>query len=173
MKYLLSIILMALTLSACTSGPAYKQAQASGYGYKETAIGENRYRVNFKSRGSDRAEAMDYAMLRAAELTLLEGYDWFIVIDRETQVDTHSTGTGSSLSASSRRDVVQECGLLGCKTTTYPRTEYGLGLDVGNSSQSKIESILEIRLGKGVRPEDGNSYDAREVSKSLKSEYQL
>ena len=80
-------LIMGLTLAACASQPAYRAAENGGYGYSETKLTDTQYRVYFKGKGSDKTKAMDYAMLRAAEVTLNEGYDWFVVANRETMVD--------------------------------------------------------------------------------------
>ncbi len=163
--------LLTLTLAACSSTHPYKQAQGSGYGYKETAISADRYRVHYKARGTDNAEAMDMALLRAAELTLLQGYDWFVVVNREQMAERNRDHhTGSSIGASRQQEVVRDCGLLGCTTRTRPNTQYDVGVSIGDGSgRNEIESILEVRMGKGVRPEEGDSYDAYEVSKRLKA----
>ena len=87
MKIKLSMILVVLFMAGCASQPDYREATQGGFGYTESQMSETQYRVHFKAKGSDKAKAMDYAMLRAAELTLLKGYDWFVVTDRETMVD--------------------------------------------------------------------------------------
>ena len=72
MKKLL-VVLCASLLSACASQSAYLAADGSrDSGYSENQLTENRYRVHF--RGNSRTastEVQDMALLRAAELTLL------------------------------------------------------------------------------------------------------
>ncbi|WP_308364950.1 MULTISPECIES: hypothetical protein [unclassified Microbulbifer] len=154
-----------LLATGCASQSAYKPANGSGYGYKESRISDNRYRVTFKARGDDRDRAMDYALLRAAELTLLKGYDWFVVVNRESMVDRKETEMQSGFS-SGDRVITRDCGLLGCTTRSYstPPT-YSAGVSAGGGSRA--ESVLEIRMGKGVRPSSGDSYDALSVRDSL------
>lgn len=163
MKTTLMVIVTLLLVSGCASQTAYKPARGLGYGYSETHLGEDRYRVQFKLRGSSRAKAKDYALLRAAELTLLNGYDWFIVVDRETLV--HRDNTNVQTSVSNGTIVRQDCGLLTCSTTAYPAPNTTVG--TYTDSQREVETILEIRLGKGIRPAGGDSYDAIEVRDSL------
>ena len=93
MKIKLSMILVVLLMAGCASQPDYREATQGGFGYTESQMSETQYRVHFKAKGSDKAKAMDYAMLRAAELTLLKGYDWFVVTDRETMVDKERVET--------------------------------------------------------------------------------
>lgn len=167
MKQLLCIGLLSLLVTACASNSPYHPAQGSGYGYQETRISEDRFRVSFMSPRVGRDEARDFALLRAAELTLLEGYDWFVVADRETVVDRErSAGNGASLGVT-RTDIARrDCGLVGCRTTYYPRHKVDAGVSVG-ADRKTVESVLEIRLGTGVRPASGDSYDAREVRDNL------
>lgn len=41
----------------------------------------------FKVKGFDKGKVMDYVMFCVVEFMLLEGYDWFVVIDWEILVD--------------------------------------------------------------------------------------
>ena len=79
------------TLSGCASVTPYQPAvpgQHPGGGYSEQAIGEGRYRVMFRGNSltaRDRVEG--YLLYRAAELTVRDGYDWFLIVDRLTERD--------------------------------------------------------------------------------------
>ncbi|MDQ2076394.1 hypothetical protein [Marinimicrobium sp. ABcell2] len=165
MKKPLAILMTVLFITACAAPAVYQPASGSGYGYRESQIADNRYRVSFKMRGDSRFEAMDYALLRAAELTLMAGYDWFVVVDR--QVDGERREPRSKVGASRTQTTERRCGLLGCSTSSRPTTAYGAELRSGNQSESEV--ILEIRLGKGVRPTESDSYDALEVRDNLRS----
>ena len=138
-----------------------------GFGYTESKLSDTQYRVHFKAKGSDKGKAMDYAMLRAAELTLLEGYDWFVVTDRETLVDKETVQATPTAGFSQRYARVTECGVLTCLTSYHPTTQFETGVFVGGSQQSEIESILSIEMGKGTRPTSATSFDAREVRDNL------
>lgn len=81
-------------LAGCASVTPYQEdrpgQQASG-GYSEIALGQDRYRVTFSGNSltaRDRVEG--YLLFRAAELTLRDGYDWFLIIDRFTEHDTQT-----------------------------------------------------------------------------------
>ena len=64
-------------LTACASGPAaYAPAQKSGgYGYTQQQIQNDRFQLSFTGANED--EARNLALLRAAELTLDNGYTHF------------------------------------------------------------------------------------------------
>ena len=156
------IVFLALALSACATQPAYKPARGDGNGYKEIALGNNSYRVQFKVRGNARAAAHNYALLRAAELTLTQGYDWFLVEKHTTRIlndeDTSLT--------SSQTVVTRNCGLLGCRTSSYnlPTEEFDI-------PDTETLVLLDIHMGRGVRPE-AESYDAREIQENLRGDAQ-
>lgn len=167
MKKPILALMMVLLISACAAPSVYQPAKGDGYGYRESQIADNRYRVSFKMRGDERFEAMDYALLRAAELTLMADYDWFVIADR--QVDgKKQQESESKVSASRTQNSERRCGLLGCTNDSRPSTTYGAEIGSGNRSESEV--ILEIRLGKGVRPAEADSYDALEVRDNLREQ---
>ncbi|WP_269348863.1 CC0125/CC1285 family lipoprotein [Alteromonas macleodii] len=166
MKTKIMLVLAVLIMAGCASQPDYRQAKKGGFGYTESKLSDTQ-RVHFKAKGSDKGKAMDYAMLRAAELTLLEGYDWFVVTDRETLVDKETVQTTPTAGFSQRYARVTECGVLTCRTSYHPTTQFETGVFVGGSQQSEIESILSIEIGKGTRPTSATSFDAREVRDNL------
>lgn len=167
MKTKFMLVIAILIMTGCASQPDYKQAKKGGFGYTESKLSETQYRVHFKARGSDKGKAMDYAMLRAAELTLLGGYDWFVVTDRETLVDKETVQTSPTAGFSRRYARVTDCGVLTCRTSYHPTTQLETGVFIGGSQQSEIESILNIEIGKGTRPTSIASFDAREVRENL------
>lgn len=82
--------IFAATLSACTTTstpyqPASTSSRVSG-GYSDVRLAEDRYRVKFAGNmftSRDRVEG--YLLYRAAELTIEKGYDWFSIVERETE----------------------------------------------------------------------------------------
>lgn len=91
---IIGLVAAATALSACTTMTPYQEArpgqQVAG-GYSEVARGEGRYQVSFSGNSltaRDRVEG--YLLFRAAELTIRDGYDWFLIIDRFTEHDTET-----------------------------------------------------------------------------------
>ncbi|MBT80579.1 MAG: hypothetical protein CL587_09345 [Alteromonadaceae bacterium] len=163
----LLIVALTLTLAACASQPAYREASNGSFGYTETKLTDTQYRVYFKARGSDKTRAMDYAMLRAAEITLENQYDWFTVTERETLVDKETVSTGPETMFSQRYARVTECGALTCRTSWQPQTMVSTGVFIGGREQSEIESTLNIKMGKGTAPEDNETFNAEQVKTNL------
>jgi hypothetical protein len=163
-------VLACLTLGACASSPQYVPADDSDdFGHYSTKLGENRYRIVYN--GNDRVDlntTKDYALLRAAELTLQEGYSWFEVVDRATTTEEKSrdrphTGIGAERSY----QVERNCGLLGCTERVRPSNSIGVHVETGSSARQHSYA-LEVLMGNGEIPEKGgNYYDAANLAKII------
>ncbi len=160
-------LLALLVISGCASQSPYHQANYSGYGYSDSAISDNHYRIHYKTKGNNRSKAMDFALLRAAEVTLLEGYEWFVVTDRQVINDNHHRTPESAIGVSQHRQMNTSCGLLTCTSTSQPTRDYSMELSLSDRA-NEVESIIEIRMGKGIRPTSENSYSAVEVRRNIK-----
>ncbi|MEX0903141.1 MAG: hypothetical protein WDZ76_10495 [Pseudohongiellaceae bacterium] len=168
MEFLDRTVLIALLIlvNACSTQTEYRQAGNGGYGYTEHQISQDYYRIHFKSRGDDTGLAWDYAMLRASELTLLNDFDWFSLVSRETLVD-RQPASAARIGFDVSSETVQDCGLLTCRTYQRPVRQYDTGMNLGDR-RSNVEVILEVQMGKGMRPSGQQSVDAREAYKNLK-----
>ena len=88
MKRLILPALAALTLAACATEPTHFQPSngRQAVGFSEMRIEPGRYRVTFQGGpGAPPEQVQDYALLRAANLALADGYDWFRITDRVTR----------------------------------------------------------------------------------------
>ena len=157
MKHI-AIVAVALFLASCAAtGPAaYGPADAKGFGYAETRIEADRYRITYGgSGGMSPGMVEDYALRRAGEVALREGYDWFRVVALEI---TGEERGGVSLGA-------------GFGTGSYGRRS-GVGVGVGGNvgkvgAQEYYTARLEVLLGKGAPPDDDRVYDAASIVDSL------
>ncbi len=157
----LMILGVSLALVGCsTSSSPYGPVNAdSRLGYQQTKIQQDRYRVRFT--GKDLYEVQDYALLRAAELTLDEGFSHFKVIDGHISNDHGrrfpiSSGVGVSLGNGGYRH-------------GGTRAHLGLGVnDVVRALEGeRVTSMLEIQLlHSGASNPD--IYDAASVAGSIK-----
>lgn len=154
-KALVAIGLTALVLTACETAP---NPYPNGPGFYETRIEANRYRITYRAAGRmprDRVE--NFALLRAADVTLGQGYDWFRVVGRQGEVDRPK---GPRLS-------------LGTGGTSFGRNS-AVGLGVGTSfdlSGPPAQTLtLEVVMGKGARPSDRDVYDAADVARTLRTQ---
>ncbi|MFI4964885.1 MAG: CC0125/CC1285 family lipoprotein [Caulobacterales bacterium] len=159
MKRLILPVFAALALSACASPQpmAYQPAAAPrAVGFSEYRIEPGRYRVTFQgSPGAPRSQVSDYALRRAADLTLADGYDWFRVTERTVSWDGRESG--SSLSV----------GVGGASFGRGSALGVGLGTAFNLGGGPALTATLEVLMGKGPKPQDGDVYDARGVQRSI------
>lgn len=156
-----TVLLFAVCLLVgCTTTTPYGPAKKAGaMGYTTQQIEAERYQVSYTD--SDPQRARDLALLRAAELTLLEGGDWFEITNSYTDAMIDDRGSRSSIS-------------IGGSSGSSGRSSVGMGVGIGfpiggsNSSGSATE-VLEIMIGSGEKPDRPTVYDARSVDINLRS----
>jgi hypothetical protein len=151
-----------LALSACASlAPYGPQMGPNGQGYAEQRIESNRFRVTYNGVGAP-GRVADYALLRAAELTLAQGHDWFEVVQRWTDGRLDSAGglrPSVSIGAGSSS--------YGGRYGSYRSSGVGVGVGLNFSGPSPTSTTLEVVMGDGEAPDRPNAYDARGVRDSL------
>ena len=133
----LMIFAITLALSACAT--EYQSYSLSG-GYSDQMTGNNTATVLFVANAFTNATtARKFALRRAAELTLLNGYDYFLVESSEDFTTTQTLNT------------------INCTTslgnTTCNESEGG--------SWEKPRTQLDIRMFHGDVPNKTGYYDAR------------
>ena len=152
-----------LALTACASlAPYGPQMGPGGQGYVEQRIESNRFRVTYNGVGAPGPVA-DYALLRAAELTTAQGYDWFEVTQRWIDGRPDSAGglrpsVGVGYGSSS----------YGGRYGGYRSSGVGVGVGLNFSGPSPTSTTLEVVMGNGETPDRPNAYDARGVQDSLR-----
>jgi hypothetical protein len=158
------VVAAAVVLAGCATavGTAYAPADAKGFGYAETRVEPDRYRITFAGDGATPPEVVeDFAMLRAAELAVAGGYDWFRVVARALSAeDKGGVGIGAGFGTGSvgRRSAVG----------------VGVGGDLGTVGARRFYTArLEVLFGRGAKPEQGPGdsgvYDARSVIEAVRS----
>ncbi len=88
---------LGLACTACATGPEY-HALKGGVGYSDAQLQDNRFSVSFAGDGSTpRDKVEQFLLYRAAQLTLANGYDYFIIMNNQTDKSTsyHSYGFGN------------------------------------------------------------------------------
>ncbi len=162
MRRLIASALLAASVAACATAPTrYQPAYGpSGVGFSEQRIESDRYRVSYRGGvGAPEAQVTDYALLRAADLTLGSGYEWFIVDQRYTDAPGGYRDTGPRFS-------------VGVGSGSFGRSSsFGVGLGtsfpLGGASGPALATTLEVRMGRGPKPAGFNVYDARELKNTI------
>jgi len=169
MKTLMMFLSITILLAGCASKPDYRPASKGSAGYSEHKISDDKYRVQFKVYSKSVGDATDYALLRSAQLTQQQGFDWFVVTTKETFVESTKMQPAATVGVSQSRQTVRDCGLLTCDTYERPSSQIGASISTGSQSDRKeVQTILEIRMGKGTRPND-DSYHAQDVIDNLRT----
>jgi hypothetical protein len=156
MKKLVLASVCALALAACATPTHYGPAgPGSAVGYSELPLEPGRFRITFRGgSGGGPQLVSDYALLRAAELTLANGADWFQVANRSTDVGPPS---GPAFS-------------VGIGGASFGRhSALGVGTSTGVGGDATYIATLEIVIGRGPKPDTPESYDARAVASSLRA----
>ena len=148
---------MSAGLIGCATAPTLFQAASSAkaVGYSEYRIEPGRYRVTFRGGpGAPSEQVADYALLRAADLALAEGYDWFRVADRFME-DQSDRGPRLGL------------GVGGGDYGRRSGVSLGLGTSFNLGGGPAVSSTIEVVMGRGERPRGADTYDARALRASL------
>lgn len=166
-------LIAALSLAACATPTPYQPAGTNGVrgGYAEQRLEDNRYRVTFAGNSVTSREQVEMSLLlRAAELTVESGYDWFETTNRATDRDTRYMSSPDPFSA-------RYSGLYGrywgpswrfYRGGYWSRWNDPWGSDFDVRQIDRYEASGEIILGRGPKPANNpDAFDAREVIANL------
>ena len=151
-------------LAACATATPYQPAVSDRYGFEEQRIENNRVRITFRGNSvTDRETVETYLLYRAAELTLQNGHDYFIVANRDTEEHSRLQPTGPYRPR------------FGCDYWYFsPRRGWSPWYDPFWDEPSsyrevtRYEAVAEIAMFSGPKPaDDPNAFDAREVQSNL------
>ena len=174
------VVLAAVALSACATATPYQpvaQTGATRGGYAELRIEPNRFRVKFQGNSlTDRETVEGYLLYRAAELTVQNGYDWFSVVDRDTdrKIRTYVDRDPFYRPWYGAHGLWRPYwryygGHLGWRGWDPFWGDPFWGDRVDIRTVEKFEASAEIVMEKGKKPEgDVRAFDARAVIENLK-----
>lgn len=172
-------------LGACsTTQTAFTPFQAAipgKFGFSEQRIETARYRVMFEGNSrTTRQRVEDSLLLRAANVTLENGYDWFQIVNRATDPKTyqiHSPAIATSWGGgyghyggfSTMRSWSPRHGWIYHHQPFFPRSFYNDFGSAGDVQEfTRFHASAEIVLGKGAKPADRvDTFDARDVTANL------
>lgn len=171
MRYLTGLSLGCLLLLVGCAAPQptlYQESSAKNdFGYTETKLTDTQYRIEFSgNRFTEESQINDYAMLRAAELTIQKGYDWFTILASKTDQES-KTRPQMAISSASGNKVVRKCGLLGC--SSYATADYsGFGIET-HEVKGKISTSLQIAMGSGEALNPDSAFNAKELANNIRN----
>ena len=154
---------------ACAAtGPEYREARSdSAPGFSEQVIEADRYRIQYRLDEDHVGKAQDFALLRAAELTMEKGFSTFEVVSEVADV-TSETEQVSQVGLERDYVVTRECGLLGCSSRVDPT--YTRGSISTGTVRTDEETIvtLEILLSNFDASKSARHYDASDVAANIR-----
>lgn len=158
-KPLLLTVACCAALAACATPAPTLYAPAAGpqaVGFSEYRLEPGRYRITFRGGpGAPPNQVADYALLRAADLTLADGYDWFRVSDRDMRQAAPNNGPRFSI------------GVGGASFGGHSGVGLGVNKSFDAGGGASLAQSLEVVMGKGTPPSDADVYVAREVRRTI------
>ncbi|MBX9637995.1 hypothetical protein [Nitrosomonas sp.] len=157
----IAIALLVPLMAACATG-----YQSSGFtgGFKNTQLSPDVFRVSFSGNAftsSDRVQ--DFALLRAAELTLANNAQYFTVITSadQSRIDAHVSPGSSHTSGT---------------VSTYGNTGYYSGTTTYSAPQ--VQTYYKPGVGMMIRtfqakPEGGDVFEANFIANSIRTKYRI
>ena len=148
-----------MILSSCST--RYQAEGLYDEGYEELQLAENMFRVNFRGNGYTRKQrAIDFCLLRCAEITKKQGYKYFTIVDQRNDIKNSSYTTPSS---SVTTGTVNSYGGINAYTTNYGGQTYNI------SKPSASNTILCYK----EKPRQGIAYNTDFLIKSISEKYQI
>ena len=175
-------------LGACATATPYQAALDGQKGYANQQIESNRWQISFAGNSlTDRQTVETYLLYRAAELTDQEGYDYFRVIQRETDEDRRVVASGFGAYDPFYSNFYCDYRFYGRtgRLYGYPRHWYSRraalrgfhgpfgyhdpfwGSSFDYREIVRYEATSEIMMGKGEKPDDPSYFNADEVLMNL------
>ena len=166
-----------LVVAGCATETAYRPATGSGFeraGYSDRMIEPNRFMVSFAGNSYTSRDTVErYLLYRSAELTVQQGYDYFILSDRNTDRRTRTYATPSFAGGP------YGYGYWG-PSWRYRGRGFGwrswdpfwgdpfFDRSIDVQTIDKYEASAEIVLGRGPKPANNvRAFEAREVMRNL------
>jgi hypothetical protein len=156
-----ALALCVLMAAACSTPTPYGPATSpNGDGYTTQQIESNRFRVSFKGNSLTNRQTVDtYMLYRAAEVTLQNGGDYFIVVNKDVDKNTAYENYGDDLAYGWGGGWGWRHGWAGAG--------FGGGIDYTRPIPN-YDAIADIVTYRGPKPAaNPNAYDAREVMNAV------
>ena len=180
----------ALLTAGCATETAYRPATGQGFyrqGYSDRQVEPNRFLVSFAGNTATSRDTVErYLFFRSAELTLQQGFDYFVMADRDTdrQTRTYTTpgvggpwgygGFGGYWGPSWRYygrgfgGFGYRRGFGGLGWSPWYGGGFGAFDDFDVQTVDRFEATAEIVMRRGPIPQDNlRAFDARRVVDTL------
>ena len=157
-------IVSSLLLMSCAT-PYQKRGTDSSGGHQFKRLSENTFAVGFSGNGFTQPKrASDFAMLRAAEVTLEHNYRYFSILGEEDRSSTELIHSGGTAYTTGTAYTYGGYGSYSGITTYTPST----------TPVYKPGTMLTIRCyDRKPGGHAGQVYDAKQLRESMRAQYKL
>ena len=155
MKNLILLIGIALLITGCA--PTYQKSGFWGGGYDEMKMQDNIFKITFEGNTHTSGQiAEDFGLLRCAETTLENGYNYFIIEKSKTEerTSTHTTPTEIERTSS----ISEEYIVTGGETHTSTKPTVAIIIECFKEKPENVSGII---------------YDAEQIKTNIKNKYKI
>ncbi|MDD5081439.1 MAG: hypothetical protein PHC58_05570 [Candidatus Omnitrophica bacterium] len=167
MKKIIFLSFFVLVISGCATG--YYSERFTG-GYQDMKIQDDIYKVSFRGNafcGSERVA--DFALLRCAEVTLDNGYNYFIILDEKM---TNKTGSYTTPVTAQSYGTANVYGGSNYATGSYSGTTYYSGGQTYHYNKPLTAYAIKCFQEKPVDIQVV-VFDAKQIRDNLRGHYGL
>jgi hypothetical protein len=164
---------LALLLGACaTTSTPYQPRDAQGYGFTEQPLEANRTRITFSGNGLTERETVEtYLLYRAAELTLQQGFDYFVTANRATDARRRTYRDRDPFYPRFAPVMWYRVPHRGWVAFYDPFYDPFYRGSYDTYEVTRFQAVAEISMFKGAKPADNaDAYDAHEVEANLRAQ---
>lgn len=164
MKYICRLMFIGLPFLIIGCTTPYQSTGATG-GFGETRLQENVFTVTFRGNGfTENEQVQDFAMLRCAEVTLENGFNYFSIADKSENGQTMLLHSGGS---SQTYGMVSSMGNTAYGSfNTYNSPGYSMPV-------TKHQTTCTIVCFKEKPPEPQRAFDALYLLHSIRQKYKM
>ncbi len=156
------MLLLSFFVIGCSTG--YKQSGGglTGFGFQDFQIEEDTYKIRFSGNAITTKEKVeDLALLRASELAIKHGYNYFVVLQEE---DDYTSKTQKPTKTITQEEKKTSSGRV--STTT---AEEGYSQEV----ETYFKKALVVKCYKEKPSENIAVYDAKKTYDSISAMYKI
>lgn len=159
MKRIFVVLFAAIAMIGCST-----QYQPEGFtgGFNDTQLSKDVFRISFTGNGYTSSDKVgDFVLLRAAELSMKNGYRYFAVIDGK------ETAAHSSYTTPTTYQTYGHVNNYG-DTMSYSGTTYARGGQTFDATRHKNTIIIKCLVD-----DKQGGYSAEFISKNIKAKYKI
>ncbi len=151
-------------LALCSCATSYGAKGLFG-GFEETRIDATTMRVHFQGNGfTSKQKVETYTLLRCAELTQEAGYDWFLIVDGDTELNDTQVHSGSF----NQSHTSGVAGVNSLGNVNYGETTNGWTSPSTTFNVRKYDASVIMKMFRGEKPAEAhNGYVAAEIVQYL------